>query len=106
MNYAGSGIFGWDVSDLRSNDLKIKNLYMHDLKHSGNEVVGLSKNKKRFIVNTLLAPLNLEHLLGSMDVVKEWIYDGYVDDGEATDEDIHHIMLVILQLIYIYLCIN
>merc|ERR1712154_705739 len=57
LNYPGSGIFGWDVSDQRSKNLFIRNLAIHDLYHEGKEVFGLSKNKKRFVVNTLLAPL-------------------------------------------------
>eukprot|EP01083_Nonionella_stella_P001022 2945_1 len=63
LNYPGAGIFGWQVNDLRSGEVKLQNVNIHDLRHKGVEVVGFEEDG-RFFSNAFNAPLPVKDLFG------------------------------------------
>jgi len=56
LNYPSAGIFGWHVNDQLSYDATVENVYIHDIRHKGIEVVGFQSSGRVFC-NAFNGPL-------------------------------------------------
>jgi len=64
LNYPSAGIFGWHVNDALSTKATLENVYIHDLRHKGIEVVGMSEGG-RVICNAFNGPIPSLDLFGT-----------------------------------------
>merc|ERR1719251_156334 len=63
LNYPSAGIFGWHVNDALSYNATVENVYIHDLRHKGIEVVGFQYNGRVFC-NAFNGPLPAHDIFG------------------------------------------
>merc|ERR1719336_2185278 len=63
LNYPSAGIFGWHVNDQLSYDATVENVYIHDLRHKGIEVVGFQSSGRVFC-NAFNGPLPANDVFG------------------------------------------
>merc|ERR1719334_2620341 len=63
LNYPSAGIFGWHVNDKLSYNATVENVYIHDLRHKGIEVVGFQYNGRVFC-NAFNGPLPAHDIFG------------------------------------------
>merc|ERR1719334_2894235 len=64
LNYPSAGIFGWHVNDALSTKATLENVYIHDLRHKGIEVVGMAEGG-RVICNAFNGPIPSLDLFGT-----------------------------------------
>merc|ERR1719474_232443 len=67
LNYPSAGIFGWHVNDVLSYNATVENVYIHDLRHKGIEVVGYQSGGRVFC-NAFNGPLPAFDTFGDEDV--------------------------------------
>ena len=80
LNYPSAGIFGWHVNDQTSKGANLENIYIHDLRHKGIEVVGFSQ-QGRVLCNSFNGPIPAIDLFGQNQVY-EFQSALYDDDSE------------------------
>jgi len=87
LNYPSAGIFGWHVNDVLSYNATVENVYIHDLRHKGIEVVGYQSGGRVFC-NAFNGPLPAFDTFGDEDA---WTFQKqlYYDD-DVTEYDVQY----------------
>jgi len=64
LNYPSAGIFGWHVNDKFSTKATLENVFIHDLRHKGIEVIGMAEGG-RVVCNAFNGPIPALDLFGT-----------------------------------------